>query len=260
MLGGDSEPLSEFNSVVYYHEDKPRWYEIVKLAIPIEDFKGSHLKFMFRHRSSNETKDKNEKPFALSFVKLMQDNGTTLRDTLHELLVYKVKILIFFKDLIFYMTQNIVLQIDHKKFDSMDIAYLGLASRKSELTETNNRITVTGLSLANKDIFVIQSNICSTKLTQNGMLKMKWKLLFIDFSYILSFLIFVSVDLLGLLNWTSHPDKLLESLSALMKVDGEEVVKFLQDVLDALFNILVHNSNSDLFDNMVFDCLVCKYF
>lgn len=90
MLSGDSEPLSEFNSVVYYHEDKPRWYEIVKLAIPIEDFKGSHLKFIFKHRSSNETKDKNEKPFALSFVKLMQDNGTTLRDTMHEILVYKV--------------------------------------------------------------------------------------------------------------------------------------------------------------------------
>jgi dedicator of cytokinesis protein 1 len=68
------------------------------------------------------------------------------------------------------------------------------------------------------------------------------------------------VDLLGLLNWTSHPDKLRTSLSALMIVDGEEVVKFLQDVLDALFNILMHNSDSDLFDNMVFDCLVSKYF
>ncbi|XP_050420571.1 dedicator of cytokinesis protein 1 isoform X2 [Adelges cooleyi] len=210
MLGGDSEPLSDFNSVVYYHEDKPRWCEIVKLAIPIEDFKGSHLKFTFKHRSSNETKDKNEKPFALSFVKLMQDNGTTLRDTSHELLVYK---------------------IDHKKFDPMDIAYLTLASRKNELIDTNNRISVPGLSLANKDGFTIITNICSTKLTQN-------------------------VDLLGLLNWTSHPDKLQESLSALMKVDGEEVVKFLQDVLDALFNILMHNSDSDLFDNMVFDCLL----
>jgi hypothetical protein len=52
----------------------------------------------------------------------------------------------------------------------MDIAYLGLASRKSELTEINNRISVPGLSLANKDVFIIQSNICSTKLTQNGML------------------------------------------------------------------------------------------
>lgn len=61
------------------------------------------------------------------------------------------------------------------------------------------------------------------------------------------------------MNWASHPDKLKESLNALMKVDGEEIVKFLQDVLDALFNILMHNSDSDLFDNMVFDCLV-RYF
>lgn len=67
----------------------------------------------------------------------------------------------------------ILLQIDHKKFDMMDIAYLSLASRKSELTETNNRISLPGLSLANKDVFMIQTNVCSTKLTQNGMLKIQ---------------------------------------------------------------------------------------
>jgi hypothetical protein len=66
------------------------------------------------------------------------------------------------------------------------------------------------------------------------------------------------VDLLGLLNWISHPEVLKDSLAALMKVDGEEVVKFLQDVLDALFNILMQNSDSDLYDNMVFECLVSK--
>jgi dedicator of cytokinesis protein 1 len=66
------------------------------------------------------------------------------------------------------------------------------------------------------------------------------------------------VDLLGLLNWVSHPEVLKDSLAALMKVDGEEVVKFLQDVLDALFNILMQNSDSDLYDNMVFECLVSK--
>jgi dedicator of cytokinesis protein 1 len=67
------------------------------------------------------------------------------------------------------------------------------------------------------------------------------------------------VDLLGLLNWASHPEVLKDSLEALMKVDGEEIVKFLQDVLDALFNILMQNSDSDLYDNMVFECLVSKY-
>ena len=70
------------------------------------------------------------------------------------------------------------------------------------------------------------------------------------------YVVLLAVDLLGLLNWTSNRDGLKDSLAALMKVDGEEVVKFLQDVLDALFNILMENSDSDLYDNMVFECLV----
>lgn len=61
-----------YNSVVYYHEDKPKWMETLKIAIPIDEFYRSHLKFTFKHRSSNEVKDRSEKPFALSFVKLMQ--------------------------------------------------------------------------------------------------------------------------------------------------------------------------------------------
>lgn len=47
------------------------------------------------------------------------------------------------------------------------------------------------------------------------------------------------VSLLGLLNWSAHKETLEESLNALSNVPGEEVVKFLQDILDALFNILV---------------------
>lgn len=65
-----------------------------------------------------------------------------------------------------------------------------------------------------------------------------------------------SVDLLGLLKWAGQPNKMQDSLMALMKVDSEETVKFLQDVLDALFNILMQNSESDLYDKMVFECLV----
>lgn len=47
-----------------------------------------------------------------------------------------------------------------------------------------------------------------------------------------------------------------ESLLALMNVRGEEVVKFLQDVLDALFSILMHNSHSDRYDASIFNCLL----
>ncbi|XP_076651042.1 dedicator of cytokinesis protein myoblast city isoform X1 [Halictus rubicundus] len=211
-LGGGASPIDEYRSVIYYHEDKPRWCETFKIAIPIEEFKQAHLKFTFKHRSSNEAKDKTEKPFALSYVKLMQRNGTTLQDTQHELLVYK---------------------LDQKKYEDVDTSYLKLPSTRGELVELNveKKPTIGALSLSTKDSFLIATNICSTKLTQN-------------------------VDLLGLLNWASHNTDLKESLAALMKVDGEEVVKFLQDVLDALFNILMSNSDSDVYDDMVFECLL----
>ncbi|XP_076759592.1 dedicator of cytokinesis protein myoblast city isoform X3 [Xylocopa sonorina] len=211
-LGGGASPIDEYHSVIYYHEDKPRWCETFKIAVPIEEFKQAHLKFTFKHRSSNEAKDKIEKPFALSYVKLMQRNGTTLQDIQHELLVYK---------------------LDHKKYEETDISYLKLPSTRGDLMELNveKKPTLGALTLSSKDNFLIATNICSTKLTQN-------------------------VDLLGLLNWASHNTDLKESLTALMKVDGEEVVKFLQDVLDALFNILMSNSDSDVYDDMVFECLL----
>lgn len=62
--------------------------------------------------------------------------------------------------------------------------------------------------------------------------------------------------LLGLLNWNSNAEDLEESLNAMMNVKPEEVVKFLQDILDALFNILVLNENPEKFDLLVFKCLV----
>ncbi|XP_029669948.1 dedicator of cytokinesis protein 1 isoform X1 [Formica exsecta] len=211
-LGGGASPIDEYHSVIYYHEDKPRWCETFKIAIPIEEFKQAHLKFTFKHRSSNEAKDKSEKPFALSYVRLMQRNGTTLQDIQHELLVYK---------------------LEQKKYEESDISYFKLPSTRGELAELNieKKPSLGSLTLSSKDSFLIATNICSTKLTQN-------------------------IDLLGLLNWASHNTGLKESLAALMKVDGEEIVKFLQDVLDALFNILMSNSDSDVYDDMVFECLL----
>ncbi|XP_071039760.1 dedicator of cytokinesis protein 1 isoform X2 [Parasteatoda tepidariorum] len=222
-LGTGSDPMNEYRSVIYYHEDKPKWMETIKIAIPIEEFYNAHLKFTFKHRSSNDAKDRAEKAFAVAFVKLMQENGTTLKDETHELLVYK---------------------IDYKRFDDLDISYLKLPSTRQELEKyisancpptptknNNNVITSNGLTLTPKDSFYISSLVCSTKLTQN-------------------------VDLLGLLKWWSNPENLESNLVSLMKVDGEEVVKFLQDTLDALFNILMQNSDSELYDNLVFEALI----
>lgn len=65
-----------------------------------------------------------------------------------------------------------------------------------------------------------------------------------------------SAHLLGLLNWRANPAALPMHLKNLMKVDGEEIVKFLQDTLDALFAIMMGNSESEQYDIPVFNALV----
>uniref|UniRef100_A0A8C0ZHF4 Dedicator of cytokinesis 1 n=1 Tax=Cyanistes caeruleus TaxID=156563 RepID=A0A8C0ZHF4_CYACU len=212
--GAGDEAISEYKSVIYYQVKQPRWFETVKVAIPIEDVNRSHLRFTFRHRSSQDSKDKSEKIFALAFVKLMRYDGTTLRDGEHDLIVYKA---------------------EAKKLEDAS-TYLSLPSTKIELEEKGH--SATGKSMQNlgsctisKDSFQISTLVCSTKLTQN-------------------------VDLLGLLKWRSNTSLLHQNLKQLMKVDGGEVVKFLQDTLDALFNIMMENSESETFDTLVFDALV----
>uniref|UniRef100_A0A671LC86 Dedicator of cytokinesis protein 1-like n=1 Tax=Sinocyclocheilus anshuiensis TaxID=1608454 RepID=A0A671LC86_9TELE len=214
--GAGDEGILEYKSVIYYQVKQPRWFETIKVAIPIEDVNRSHLRFTFKHRSSQDcelSKDKSEKNFALTFVKLMRYDGTTLRDGEHDLIVYKA---------------------EAKKLEDSTM-YLSLASTKPEMEERNpssgkNTQNLGSFSIS-KDSFQISTLVCSTKLTQN-------------------------VDLLGLLKWRSNTSLLQQNLCHLMKVEGGEVVKFLQDTLDALFNIMMENSDSETFDTLVFDSLV----
>lgn len=41
-------------------------------------------------RSSTDSKDRSEKPFALAFLRLKENEGTAVKDGTHDLMVYKV--------------------------------------------------------------------------------------------------------------------------------------------------------------------------
>ncbi|XP_066499571.1 dedicator of cytokinesis protein 5 isoform X2 [Hoplias malabaricus] len=210
--GAGYDGITEYKSVIYYQVKQPCWNETVKVTIPIEDVCRCHLSMTFRHRSSQDSKDKSEKPFGMAFIRLMKSDGTTLQDGKHDLIVYKV---------------------DMKKADEKN--YLTLPDCWTEVeeyeTQSGRLFQSSGLIPVTKDSFQISTLTCSTKLTQN-------------------------VDLLGLLNWRSNPDKLEENLQKLMEVEGGEIVKFLQDTLDALFNIMMETSEKDTYDSLVFNALV----
>ncbi|NXC88556.1 DOCK2 protein, partial [Cercotrichas coryphoeus] len=214
--GAGDSPTSHYRSVVYYQQRHQRWMETLKIAVPIEDVHRTHLRFTFRHRSSSDSKDRSERIFSMAFVRLMRPDGTTLRDGEHDLVLYKG---------------------DSKKLEDAS-TYLSLPSERNLpepklLSGSSFRVSgaTPALAVSTRDSFQISTLVCSTKLTQN-------------------------VNLLGLLKWRSKPSLLCGNLQKLMNVDGGEVIKFLQDTLDALFSIMMEHSETDVYDTLVFDALV----
>uniref|UniRef100_A0A674A531 Dedicator of cytokinesis 3 n=1 Tax=Salmo trutta TaxID=8032 RepID=A0A674A531_SALTR len=205
-LGSGEPNTSEHRSFVLYHNNSPRWSEMIKLPIPIDRFRGSHLRFEFRHCS---TKDKGEKKlFGFAFTPLMREDGTTLSDESHELYVYKCD--------------------ENATFSNQGL-YLSMPCCKEDFNSCPNLPSTLPFQRNSKETFWVSTQLCSTKLTQN-------------------------VDLLALLNWKAHPDRVLDILGQLRHINGEEIVKFLRDVLDTLFCLL--DDNTDKYGPLVFQSLV----
>ena len=62
---------------------------------------------------------------------------------------------------------------------------------------------------------------------------------------------------MSLLNWRAIPDRIPGILGCIMKTEGEDIVKFLQDVLDTLFSVFsTENGGSTPHSGLVFHVLV----
>ncbi|XP_044271519.1 dedicator of cytokinesis protein 3 isoform X2 [Tribolium madens] len=108
--------------------------------------------------------------------------------------------------------------------------YLSLPAFSKDLE--GNHDSVGQFSRSHKEVVFVRTLLCSTKLTQN-------------------------VDLLALLRWKSHPEKIQDSLQKVLRLGDEELIKFLQDVLDALFALFsTEDGNSTAYSGLVFHVLV----
>ncbi|XP_071804886.1 dedicator of cytokinesis protein 3-like isoform X1 [Asterias amurensis] len=205
-LGGDEDEVDEYRSAIFYHTNQPRWNENIRLSIPMEKFKDTHIRLECRHCSATRG-DRNL--FAMAFMRLMKEDGTTVEDSEHELFVYKCA--------------------ENQDFENP--LYLNLPSCTQEMVTRSSPAFGNNVFSRNmRETFFIRTIICSTKLAQN-------------------------VLLLDLLKWRAHPDNLKETLHHLTKVGGQEIVRVLQDILDALFNILdekAHHYEKDVFDALVY--------
>ena len=195
-MGPGHKPTNSFSAVVYRHDGKPRWNEVVKVLLP-QDCEDCHIRFTFTHRSRQ---DKYNPPYAMSFVKLNTDEGTTIADQDHQLAVYKIGSKVDIKGNPFY---------------------LNMSSHKKGIKDKDKKDN--GLTFIQRDVFVINTILASTQLTQNE-------------------------GVLALL--------LRRDLSKIKQITKQEFAKCMSQVLDALFNILAGNEDDSRLDRKVFKELV----
>lgn len=200
------DALPQYRSMILYHQNAPNWNEMLRLSVPIDRFATAHVRFEFRHCSTREKSE--PKLFAFSFARLMDTSGATLGDGQHELFVYKCE--------------------DPAKLQASNYLRLQCRPRDAQATMDCGGC----FSRSSKEVFVLRSLLCSTKLTQNA-------------------------DLLSLLQWRAHPETIQDSLTGVLRLNDEELVKFLQDVLDALFAMFSNEEgNSTQHSGLVFHVLV----
>ncbi|EJW84950.1 hypothetical protein WUBG_04139, partial [Wuchereria bancrofti] len=201
-----------YQSLVFYHDDKPKWNESIKVQIPENIDQNIHLRITFHHKKTYDKTKQEKGPFALSFVRIMED-ATLIRDGLHELLIYKV---------------------ETGRFDDSDTSYTRLPSTRGELKASHSQLRpqTTTFIYCEKNFLTIETVTCSTTLTH-------------------------SKSLLDILRWKQNRSNLKERLEEISRPKflavGEELVKFIANFCDALFEILDHYPD---YDSLVFDDLI----
>ncbi|KAG6908384.1 hypothetical protein DXG01_004813 [Tephrocybe rancida] len=219
---GSGEPLiTRFNSMVFQRCNEPTFGELIKIQLPLEGRPLWHLFFTFRNRTGRE-----------------RANGKGGSDAADRPFAFAFQPLFpdnhaFVEDgsrlLVMYRADKL-LQIPTEVYLAAP-SWLPAGQKPDQITVHPD---MQRLAPPMKDTLTIRSSLCSTRFTQNPVL-------------------------LHLLNWEKLNDKdLLSTILTKFTFVGEgEIVKFLRNIFDSLFGILVsHGNQTGEMDHLVFNALV----
>ncbi|KAJ4468210.1 hypothetical protein J3R30DRAFT_1684989 [Lentinula aciculospora] len=217
---GSGEPfLTYFHSLVFQRCHEPTFGELIKIQLPLDGIPSWHLFFTFRIRSSRER----------GASRAGEKSDPPYAFAFLPLYPEKRS---FVEDgahnLVMYRADKLA-QVTPNQYLSSP-AWL-LPNQKPDSIAVSAEMQ---RHAPTRDTLIIRSSLCSTKYTQNPVL-------------------------LSLLNWEKVPDKELLSqvLTAFTFVGEVEIVKFLRDIFDSLFGILVSQDNQGgEMDHLVFNAIV----
>ena len=218
--GAGQARVTHYSSLVFRNNNHPSWGELVKLEVPVELIEDCHVFFTFRSRAA---KDRGT---------VSGGGGMVDRPFAFGYLPLFPNNAAFQPDgshhLVVYRYER-------------GVAEPGLYLQGPSTSPQGRPIGALPLSISKsliptRDTMVVRTFLVSTRYTQNG-------------------------TLLTLLRWekelADQPDQLKDTLAKLKFCSEVEVCKFLGDIFDALFGILIskHNQQGEV-DELVFEALV----
>ncbi|KDN50840.1 hypothetical protein K437DRAFT_273050 [Tilletiaria anomala UBC 951] len=228
---GTGEPLvTEFDSMVFYHQNAPTWGELVKLELPDDLMEQCHLFFTIKHRSSKEEKTPTANqtpnsqgameihpPIAYGYLPLFERTKAFIADGSHSITLFKSQRHGHSLSPDLYFNLQPTIAIGHSPAESIPMHLQGVFQPL-------------------RDSLVVRTFLVSTRYTQNEVV-------------------------LKLINWNTTLTDDISQLRAVLTqftfVGEVEIVKFLRDIFDALFSIMVSGMNAQgELDELVFNALV----
>lgn len=217
---GSGEPkVTRYNSMVYRNNQTPTWGELMKLDISSETIEICHLFFTFRNRQEKTHRNSiGQAPSDKPFAFTYLPLFSANRTFIPD----GEHSLVLFK----YDEQSAMPEV-YCRVRSTHVPGQAIP----EITPALSKLLI-----PLKDNFVVRSFLCSTLHTQDEVLLrlMKWHTLLDD------------------------PDALRQTLTKLKFASEVEICKFLRNIFDALFGVLVSRANADTkeYEELVFNALV----